>query len=108
MPFIPEHFKTEADIDRFYHRRPKDDAWKQVTLSHLLEQDLRLIIACHGCRREKVVWPAVYAHEHGVPMETPLLTLARQLRCTTCMHRICYVWPEPYSIKHDRHGVPRE
>jgi hypothetical protein len=107
-PYDPKQYPAEADIDRAYHQPPKDGAWKQVTIAHIIERDRRLILGCCGCQREQKVWPQAYAEKHGVPLETPLLALQRRIRCTTCKARIVHIMPEPYSVEHDRLGKPRE
>jgi hypothetical protein len=32
-------------------------------------------------------------------METPLLLIARQLKCTHCNERKAHCWPKPYGIE---------
>lgn len=108
MPYDPELYPTEADIDRAYHPLPKDGAWRRVTLAHIEELGTRIHIGCCGCGREERVWPRSYAEQHGIPMDTPLKLVERRIRCSTCGARIVHAMPEPYSITHDRLGRSRE
>jgi hypothetical protein len=41
-------------------------------------------------------------------MKTPLLLIARRIRCSTCGVRTVHLKSEPCSIEHDVHGKPRE
>jgi hypothetical protein len=97
-PTTQSLYPTEADIDRAYHPFPKDDAWKQVTLEYCAKEGRRLILGCCGCQREKMVWPRLYAEEHGIPMNIPLLILARLIRYTTCGQRLITSWASPGQL----------
>ncbi len=108
MPFDPELYKNEDEIDRAYHPMPRDDAWKRVTLEYIAERGVRLRLGCCGCQRWAWAWPKAFADQHGLDMRTPLLTVERRIRCTTCKARIIKISPENYSIEHDVLGKPRE
>jgi hypothetical protein len=41
--------------------------------------------------------PGIFVNEHQLDMTTPLLLIARRLRCSKCGSRKCGCWPEPYN-----------
>jgi len=43
--------------------------------------------------------PGAFAKEHHLNMATPLLLIARRLKCTHCNERKAHCWPEPYGIE---------
>lgn len=95
-PYDPKLYPTEDDSDRAYHPIPKNDAWKQVTIQHVIDRGHRLVLGCCGCQRGETVWPRAYAERHAVPLDTPLLIPERRIRCTVCNGRIVHIMPEPY------------
>jgi hypothetical protein len=107
-PYDPKLYPTEADVDHAFHRLPNGDAWKAVTLAHIEERGIRIILGCCGCQRRAMVWPRAYAEKHGIPMDMPLKALERRIRCTTCNARLIRATPELYSIRHDQLGELRE
>ena len=107
MPYDPELYPTEEDIDRAFHPLPKDDAWRAVTLDYVMREGRRLVLGCCGCQRRAMVWPESYAQTFRLPMNLPLKLLERRIRCTKCGARIVHVTPETYSVAHDKLGKPR-
>jgi hypothetical protein len=99
---------TAAEIDRAYHPIPDDDGWRAVTLAYVIGHDRRLWLYCNRCQRSQYVWPAEFAAEHGIDLETPLLSIARRIRCTGCGLRLMTVWEEPYSIASDVRGIVKD
>jgi hypothetical protein len=85
---------------------PECDAWKAVTLAHIEERGIRIILGCCGCQRRTMVWPRAYAEKHGIAMDMPLKALERRIRCMTCNARLIHATPEPYSIRHDQLEEP--
>lgn len=77
---------------------PKDDAWRQVSLAYVHASGQRIWIHC-ACGRQTVEEPLAYAQIHDISPDTPLLSIARRLRCSQCGERRVQVWPEPYSIE---------
>jgi hypothetical protein len=45
--------------------------------------------------------PRKFAEQHHLDMHTPLLSIARQLKCTHCNERKAHCWPEPDGIEMD-------
>ena len=43
--------------------------------------------------------PREFAHQHHLDMKTPLLSIAKRLKCTHCNEREAHCWPEPYGIE---------
>ena len=80
-----------------WHKFPKDDAWKLVTLASIEALGHRVWIRCNVCAHERTEDPAEFARIAGIAMETPLLSIAYRLRCQKCGERKAHCWPEPYS-----------
>ena len=76
---------------------PDNQSWHQVTLAYLSESNTRLWVGCEGCQHSVKVGAEDFSMKNGVPMDTPLLTLARSLVCSRCGARKGFAWPEPYS-----------
>lgn len=80
-----------------WHKFPKDDAWKQVTLASVQALGNCIWIFCTACDHERTEDPAEFAHAKIIAMTTPLLLIASRLRCSKCGAKKALVWPEPYS-----------
>jgi hypothetical protein len=69
----------------FWHVVPSDDEWKGVTLSTMERLDHRLQPICRSCwHTGGIMTPAEIAELFEVPMDMPLLTIQRMLRCAAC------------------------
>jgi hypothetical protein len=80
-PTDPAGRRTRA----FWHRFPKDHAWKQVTLAQRECQNFKLEVCCRNCfHRGPVMTPSEVADWAGVPMSTPIIALAARLVCSKC------------------------
>ena len=79
------------------HVRPKDDAWKQVTIARQAADGNMLWMLCE-CGREIYVDPLVFAREKNIDPETPLFSVGAALRCTRCGEKKVRCRPRPYSI----------
>jgi len=80
-----------------WHKFPKDDAWKQVTLASVEALGQRIWIRCNACEHERTENPAEFANAAALAMTTPLLLIASRLRCQKCGAKQALVWPDPYS-----------
>jgi hypothetical protein len=40
-----------------------------------------------------------FGQQHRLDLKTPLLSIARRLKCTHCNQRKAHCWPEPYGIE---------
>jgi hypothetical protein len=85
-------------VDPEWHQYPKDDAWRQVHLAHVENLGARLWLRCNDCGHSLTPAPRAFAQDHHLEMRTPLLTIARRLRCTCREARKAHCWPEPYGI----------
>lgn len=81
-----------------WHKTPNDAAWKQAHLAMLVQIRSRLALSCDGCIRWRQVDPQDFAAQHGLAMHTPLLTIARALRCDRCGARKGRAGPAPHNI----------
>lgn len=81
-----------------WHREPKDSAWRQVHLKHVAELGVNLWLRCNACGHSSTPEPQAFAGAHQLDPMTPLLLIARRLRCTCCGARKAHCWPEPYRI----------
>jgi len=70
-----------------WHNEPKNDAWLQVHLAHVESLGNRLWLRCNSCGHSMTPEPGAFAKEHHLDMRTPLLTIARRLKCTRCRLR---------------------
>ena len=86
-------------VDSEWHQYPKDYAWRQVHLAHVESLGARLWLRCNDCGHSLTRVPRTFAHNHNLEMLTPLMAIARRLRCTRCGARKAHCWPEPYGIK---------
>jgi len=82
-----------------WHRRPKDDAWRRVTLASINALGQRLWMHCNGCGHSVVEPPLAFAERARLETDTPLLIVAEALVCTRCQARKAHAWPEPYGTK---------
>ncbi len=78
-----------------WHSAPKNDAWREVHLAHVESLGNRLWLRCDACGHSITPEPRELANEHQLDMETPLLLIARRLKCTHCNERKAHCWPEP-------------
>lgn len=85
-------------MDSQWHHVPRDDAWRQVHLAHVESLGSRLWLRCNECGHSLTPEPRHFAEAHDLEMMTPLLTIARRLRCSRCGARKAICWPEPYGI----------
>ena len=88
-----------------WHTKPKDDAWRHVTLAHIASLDQRIWLRCNACGHEQIVEPLAFAAFHDLEQSTPLLSIAERLVCTACGEHKAHCWPEPYSIEHNKKDV---
>jgi hypothetical protein len=82
-----------------WHTEPKNDAWREVHLAHVESLGNRLWLRCNACGHSMTPEPCAFAAEHHLDMQTPLLLIARRLKCTRCNERKAHCWPEPYGIE---------
>ena len=80
-----------------YHRRPKDDAWKKVTLASVAELGQDLWLRCDACSHDRIEPPLELAGRTGLDPRTPLLLIAEALRCSRCHAAKAHCWPKPYG-----------
>lgn len=59
-----------------WHIRPKDNAWKSVTLAHLASLGQGVWLRCNACGHEQHVEPLAFAAFHGLDEGTPLLAIS--------------------------------
>jgi hypothetical protein len=85
----------------FWHRFPKDDAWREVTLAQQESQDFKLEACCRNCfHHGPVLTPREVATWASVPMSTPVIALAARLVCSKCG------LPAGYFHGHNPHVKP--
>jgi len=70
-----------------WHTEPKNDAWREVHLAHVESLGNRLWLRCNSCGHSLTPDPREFASEHHLDMRTPLLAIARRLKCTHCNAR---------------------
>ena len=71
----------------FWHRFPKDDAWKQCTLAYAEGHRFKLEASCRNCfHRATVMTGAEVSAWTGASMDTPIIALAARLVCSRCDH----------------------
>jgi hypothetical protein len=58
-----------------YHTRPRDDAWKQITLTSVAVLGLNLWLRCDACGHNATPEPLTIGKQHGLDPATPLLTI---------------------------------
>ena len=85
-------------MDENWHREPRDGAWREVHLAHVAGLGVRLWLRCDACGHSITPEPEAFAGEHQLEMTTPLLAIARRLRCSHCGAKKAHCWPEPYGI----------
>ena len=76
---------------------PNSDDWRNVTLAYLDKSGTRLWVGCEGCQHSVKVTANEFSQNHKLPLNTPLLILARSLVCSKCRARKGFAWPEPYT-----------
>jgi hypothetical protein len=87
----------ECDNPNLWNPFPKDDAWKRCSLRGVVDAGQRLWLDCCGCNRHRYIPVLEWAEKHGVDLDTPLLLVARRVRCSRCGRRAVKVRSEPYS-----------
>jgi len=80
-----------------YHKRPKDDAWREVTLSHCVRLGRHVWSYCCHCQRDVVMPPEAFAEATGVSMDEPLLLIAERMRCSRCGEKKIQLAPSPHG-----------
>jgi hypothetical protein len=78
-----------------WHTLPKDDASRLVTPLSVEALGQRLGPRCNACNYERIVPAVEWCTSREVPADTPLLLIARRLRCERCGERKAHNWPEP-------------
>lgn len=69
----------------FWHRFPKDDAWRKCTLANSIKNDFRYQPYCRNCfHRGEIMTPGEVSAWAKVPMDTPIIALAARLVCSKC------------------------
>lgn len=69
----------------FWHRFPRDSAWRAVTLEHMAAQGFSIEPTCRSCwHRGPIYDPLAFAEQFAVPPATPILTVQAALRCSAC------------------------
>ena len=87
----------------FWHHVPKDDAWKDVTLSSMERLNHRLQPICRSCwHKGGIMTPAEVAELFNVPMDLPMLAIERMLRCAACDLPAGYFYQHNPMIKPHR------
>lgn len=90
---------SSPGMSRAYHRLPKDDAWREVTLEHVASvQTDTLWLQCQACRHGVDERISDFGSRTGLPGDMPLMLIAMALKCTQCGERKAICWPKPYSI----------
>jgi len=82
-----------------WHVEPQNDEWREVHLAHVESLGSKLWLRCNACGHSMTPEPGAFAKEHHLDMETPLLLIARRLKCTHCNERKAHCWPKPYGIE---------
>jgi len=90
---------TGGILPAMWHPEPKNDAWREVHLAHVESLGNRLWLRCNACGHSITPDPREFAHQHHLDMKTPLLLIAKRLKCTHCNERKAHCWPEPYGIE---------
>lgn len=80
-----------------WHAIPKDDAWQRVTPLSVQALGRKLWLRCDACCHTRMVPAIEWCDSTKVPRDTPLLLIARRLRCTKCGERKAHCWPEPHD-----------
>jgi hypothetical protein len=91
-----------------WRQQPKDDAWRQVHLAHVESLGSRLWLRCNACGHSLTPQPRDFAEARHLEMITPLLIIARRLRCARCGKRKAHCWPEPYGLAQDQNRLSRK
>lgn len=76
-----------------WHRRPKDDAWKKVTLASVRELGQKVWLHCNVCGHQRIEDPTELAIRASLDPATPLLLIGEALRCVECGERKAHCWP---------------
>jgi hypothetical protein len=76
---------------------PNDDAWRLVTPLLVEALGQRLWLRCNACAHDTIVPAVEWCVSKSVPADTPLLLIARRLRCERCGERKAHCWPEPHD-----------
>ena len=76
-----------------WHRIPKHDAWRRVTLNHVASLGHSLWLYCNDCCREIETDPLAFGRDKGIGPETPLLAIGWHLKCSRCGSRKVHCRP---------------
>src|SRR5665647_2730548 len=85
-----------------WHTRPKDDAWRCVTPSSVHVLGCRLWLRCDAFGHTLMVPAIEWCESRQVSPTTPLLLIARRLRCINCGECKAHCWPEPHDCSPNR------
>ena len=80
-----------------HHSTPNNNDWRKVTLAYLDASGTQLWLGCHACLHKSITSAKEFSTKSEVPMDTPLLTVAKSLVCSKCGARNGFAWPEPYK-----------
>ena len=87
----------------FWHRFPKDDAWKACTLAYAERERVKLEPNCRNCQHKgQAKSGAEVSAWADVPMETPIIALALRLVCSTCGYPAGYLHLHNPAVKSHR------
>jgi hypothetical protein len=81
-----------------WHRIPRDNQWKLVTLATCRPGD-ELWLRCDWCARTIDIDPKVFEERHKLPLSTPFLSISLRLKCTRCGERKAYCKLKPPGSK---------
>jgi len=80
-----------------WHTTPKGHAWRRVTPLSVEALGQRLWLRCNACGHDMLVSAGDWASKRSIDPTTPLLEIARRLKCTECGERNAHCWPEPHD-----------
>jgi hypothetical protein len=86
----------ESDTPDRWNPFPKDSAWQRATLRGIVDDGKKLWLHCSACERHRYLPTLEWVQKHGVDLDTPLLLVARRIRCSRCGRRAVKVRSEPY------------
>jgi hypothetical protein len=91
---------TSADMSLASHRQGR--CLQPGTPCDANEAGKHAWLRCVGCRHSIMIEPHELAQQHGLEMQTLLLTISKAMRCTRCGARKACCWQK--WCGHDRHG----
>lgn len=91
IPMINQIDPAGRRTRAFWHRFPKDDAWRECTLANSVKNDFRYQPCCRNCwHKGEMMTPAEVSAWAMVPMDTPIIALAARLVCSKCSYPAGY------------------